>query len=181
MHGPRDLLARLCRCLTVGLRYWKTVVARLYRCLQLYLPVAGVMTVLIADHYTLFVREIGNPVVSSLNQVLLQFTQPMTLVLNDAAMATFSAMDTLAVLAAYSVYVSIDAVLQVIQSGPPLPSGDVSIDVEVPGGITVWLVLLFALATYALVYRQYPSHQDWVGTVFSFVLPFLSRWLWNSD
>lgn len=103
--------------------------------------------------------------------------------LNDAAVVTFSAMDTVTVIAIYSLYVWTDAVVQAVQMvlNSQVPSTEALPEIEVPGGIVVWLVAVIALVTYVFVYRHYPTHEDWVSTVFSIVLPFLSRWLWKSD
>ena len=102
-------------------------------------------------------------------------------VLDEAAMMTFSTMDAMTVVAIYSMYVWTDVVIQTVHSAMALPSIELSIKGDVPGGIAVWLVVAVALVTYAFVYRQYPSHQEWVGTVLSFVLPLLTRSLWKSD
>lgn len=92
-------------------------------------------------------------------------------------------MDTVTVIAIYSLYVWTDAVVQAVQMvlNAQAPSTEALPEIEVPGGIVVWLVAVIALVTYAFVYRHYPTHEDWVSTVFSIVLPFLSRWLWKSD
>lgn len=96
-------------------------------------------------------------------------------------MATFSTMDAATVVAIYSVYVWTDTAIQMIQSAIVLPSVELSIEGDVPGGIVVWLLAAFALVTYAFVYHQYPTHKDWVVDVFSIVLPLLTQWLWKSD
>ena len=106
---------------------------------------------------------------------------PFPPVFNNMIIATVSTMDAMTVVAIYSTYVWPDVVIQTIQSTMALPSIELSIEGDVPGGIAVWLVVAFALVTYAFVYHQYPTHEDWVANVLSIVLPFLSQWLWKSD
>lgn len=100
-------------------------------------------------------------------------------VLDAAAMMTISTMDVLTVVTIYSLYVWTDAVIQTVHSAMALPSIEISIEGDVPGGIAVWLLVAFALMTYAFVYHQYPTHKDWVATVFSIVLPLLYQSLWH--
>lgn len=100
-------------------------------------------------------------------------------VVDEAAMMTFSTMDALTVVTVYSLYVWTDAVIQTVHSAMALPSAEISIEGDVPGGIAVRLVVAFALVTYAFVYHQYPTHEDWVATVFSIVLPLLYQSLWR--
>lgn len=77
---------------------------------------------------------------------------PFPSVFNGMTMATVSTMDAMTVVAIYSMYVWPDVVIQTIQSAMELPSVELSIEGDVPGGIAVWLVVAFALVTYAFVY-----------------------------
>lgn len=167
MDRPRDLLAYLLQLVTI-------------------ISATTIAAMLWINRYVMYpAMAVADPVMYQLTriveQVILQLAQFTMLVMNDVAGITASTMDTLTVVVIYSIYVWTGAVIQTLQAAAQLPSTEVAIDIEVPGGVTVWLVVLFAVMTYAFVYRQYPSHEDWVSTVVSIVLPFLSRWLWKSD
>lgn len=135
--------------------------------------------------YVLPVERFVMSYVLTAEQVVIGYVQTIEYLflplLNDMVMATFSTMDAMIVVAIYSAYVWTDVVIQTVQSAMALPPVELSIEGDVPGGIAVWLVVAFALVTYAFVYHQYPTHEDWVATVFSIVLPLLTRSLWKSD
>lgn len=200
MNGPRELFAALLRLATAStaaifsVTVWmhghlvypvtSTVESQLYRFnVVMQQNLLGMEQVIMG--YVLPVERFVMGYVLTAEQVVIAYVQTLEhLVLplfNDMAMATFSTMDAMTVVAIYSVYVWTDVVIQTVQSAMTLPSVELSIEGDLPGGIAVWLVVVFALVTYAFVYRQYPSHQEWVGTVLSFVLPLLTRSLWKSD
>lgn len=182
MNGPRELLAALLQYVAASTAavqsatawvQWRIVYPLTDTVGSWIVQVDAVMQQFVLG-YVLLVQRFIVGYVQTLEHLFLP-------VFNDMAMATFSTMDAVTVVALYSVYVWTEPAIQFVQSVIPVPSVETLIEGDVPGGVTVWLVVLFALATYAFVYYQYPTHEDWVATVFSIVLPFLSQWLWKSD
>ena len=118
-------------------------------------------------------------------EVIQEISQLLFPVLNDMAMVTGSTMNAATVITVYSLYVWTDIAIQTVQAVTvfsfTVSSYEIPIKGNVPGGIAVWLLILFALSTYAFVYHQYPSHEDWIASVISIVLPLLTRSLWKSD
>lgn len=184
MHGPRELATRIRRHFSAVIGRGRRHYWRLYRqFLTLYLPIVGAAAVGLAqfNRTVALISVVVTDVGLVIRQVMEAVAHPVMLVMNEVTLVMVSTMDSATFLTAYIVYVWIDAVFQIVQTLPGLPSAETVTDVEVPGGVAVWLLVLLALATYGFVYHQYPTHKDWVGTVLALLLPHLSRELRKSD